>query len=171
MSWWWEVDSLMLLKQSQRGDKLSLSNYTEITKRLIHDWFFMHVRQSVKATKGWSSYAVTQTSCCFSFTSCKKMCWKVFENEPLLVNGIGRGRKLSPGEQFVCHLYGATIQSNVDQARLQLFSKAKKGLEIAWFQCGQTTSNHRCLSLACHLCMQIQMPDSLMQLLLERSLP
>ena len=48
----------------------------------------------------------------------------MFENEPLLVNGIGRDGDLSPGEQFVSHLYGATTQSNVDQVRLQLFSKA-----------------------------------------------
>jgi len=43
-----------------------------------------------------------------------------------------RSRDLSPVEQFMCPLYGASTQSNVDKARLQLpvFSKAKKGLEM-----------------------------------------
>jgi len=54
----------------------------------------------------------------------------MFENEPLLVNGIGRDGDLSPVTQFMWHLYGAITQSNVDQARLQLFSKANKGLEM-----------------------------------------
>jgi len=35
----------------------------------------------------------------------KKTCWKVFENEPLRVNGMGRDEDLSSVEQFVCHLY------------------------------------------------------------------
>ena len=60
----------------------------------------------------------------------KKSCWKTFLNQPLLVAGIGRDGELAPIEQFVCHLYGRPEQSYVDQARLQLFGKAKKGWEI-----------------------------------------
>ena len=48
----------------------------------------------------------------------------------MLVNGIGRDGELAPIEQFVCQLYGVPAQSNVDQARFQLFGKAKKGLEL-----------------------------------------
>ena len=60
----------------------------------------------------------------------KKSCWKTFLNQPLVVVGIGRDGELAPIEQFVCHLYGRPDQSSVDQARLQLFGKAKNGLEI-----------------------------------------
>jgi len=60
----------------------------------------------------------------------KKTYWKVFESQPHLVNGIGRDGDLSSVEQFVCLLNGSTTQSHVDQARLQLFSKARKGLEM-----------------------------------------
>lgn len=60
----------------------------------------------------------------------KKMCWKIFEKQPLLVKGIGRDGELAPIEQFVCHLYGAPEQPTIDHARLQLFGKAQKGLEM-----------------------------------------
>ena len=60
----------------------------------------------------------------------KKSCWKTFLNQPLLVAGIGRDGELAPIEQFVCHLYGKHEQSSIDQARLQLFGKAKKGFEM-----------------------------------------
>ena len=60
----------------------------------------------------------------------KKSCWKTFLNQPLLVAGIGRDGELAPIEQFVCHLYGRPEQPSVDEARLQLFGKAKKGLEM-----------------------------------------
>ena len=60
----------------------------------------------------------------------KKSCWKTFRNQPLLVAGIGGDGELAPIEQFVCHLYGRPEQSSVDQARLHLFCKAKKGLEM-----------------------------------------
>lgn len=60
----------------------------------------------------------------------KKKCWKIFQNQPLLVNGIGRDGELPPIEQFVCHMYGAPEQPAVNHARLHLFGKAKKGLEM-----------------------------------------
>jgi len=60
----------------------------------------------------------------------KKSCWKAFESQPLLVKGIGRDGDLAPIEQFVCHLYGTPDQRTVNHARLQLFGKAKKGLEM-----------------------------------------
>ncbi|XP_071479491.1 uncharacterized protein [Diadema antillarum] len=60
----------------------------------------------------------------------KKSCWKVFLENPLLVKGIGRDGELEPIEQFVCQLYGTSIQANVNSARLHLFGKAKKGLEM-----------------------------------------
>jgi len=104
--------------------------------------------------------------------------------------------------------YGATTHWNVDQAKLQLFNKDNKDLEMlppmrytlalhicrtkqaddehiqvpspaeisAWKKTklpgasvDKTTSSLRYLSSACHLCMQIQMLDSSMQLLPERS--
>ena len=60
----------------------------------------------------------------------KKKCWKIFQNQPLLVNGIGRDGELTPIEQFVCCLYGTPAQPTIDHARLHLFAKAKKGLEM-----------------------------------------
>ncbi|KAG7161336.1 hypothetical protein Hamer_G013968 [Homarus americanus] len=58
----------------------------------------------------------------------KKKCWKT--TNPLLVKGIGRDGDLSPFVQFVCHVYGTSEQPTINYARLQLFSKAKKSLEM-----------------------------------------
>ena len=60
----------------------------------------------------------------------RKSCWKTFLNQPLLVAGIGRDGELALIEQFGCHRYGRPEQSSVDQTRLQLVGKAKKGLEM-----------------------------------------
>ena len=60
----------------------------------------------------------------------KKKCWKIFQNQPLLVNGIGRDGDLAPIEQFVGHLYGTPAQPTVEHARLHLFGKGNKALEM-----------------------------------------
>ena len=86
--------------------------------------------QSVK-TNLLSFHALTgydTTSAVFGYG--KKSCWKTFLNQPLLVADIGRDGELAPIEQFVCHLYGRPEQSSVDQARLQVFGKTKKGLDM-----------------------------------------
>jgi hypothetical protein len=48
----------------------------------------------------------------------------------MLVSGIGRDGDFSAVEQFVCKLYSIPDQITVNSARLQLFSKAKKDLEL-----------------------------------------
>lgn len=60
----------------------------------------------------------------------KKLCWKVYQKNPQLLTGIGRDGDLAPIEKFVCDLYGTPEQPTVNHARLQLFGKAKKGLEM-----------------------------------------
>ena len=54
----------------------------------------------------------------------------MFQNHPHLVQGIGCDGELAQIEQFVCHLYGTSEQPTVDNVRLQLFGKAKLGLEM-----------------------------------------
>jgi len=49
---------------------------------------------------------------------------------PRLVEGIGRDGELGPVEQFVCNLYGSPGLQTIDSARLNMFSKAKTGLEL-----------------------------------------
>jgi len=49
---------------------------------------------------------------------------------PLLVSGIGHDGGFAPVEGFICHLYGTPQQPTPNHARLQLFGKAKKGLEM-----------------------------------------
>jgi len=46
------------------------------------------------------------------------------------VQRIGRDGEIVPIEQFVCHLYGTPEQPTFDNARLQLFGKAKLGLDV-----------------------------------------
>ena len=86
------------------------------TEQVILSWLWQFTVQ----------YAVESSSCflaipAFTHTSAAlgDMKWR-------------RSRDLSPVEQFMCPLYAASTQSNVDKARLQLpvFSKAKKGLEM-----------------------------------------
>lgn len=66
MSLWQEVDSPKPLKLDQQEGKLS--DFKEIMKKLIQNWFFIHVWQSVKAIKGCLSSPVIQMLCCFSYT-------------------------------------------------------------------------------------------------------
>jgi hypothetical protein len=78
-----------------------------------------------------SFHALTGCDTTSSFSGYgKKSCWNTFYNQPLLVKGIGRDGELSPIEQFVCKLYGTPDIQTVDHARIQLFGKAKKGLEM-----------------------------------------
>ena len=78
-----------------------------------------------------SFHALTGCDTTSSFSGYgKKSCWKTFCKQPFLVGGIGRDGELAPIEQFVCQLYGKTELKAVDQARIQLFGKAKKGLEM-----------------------------------------
>jgi hypothetical protein len=60
----------------------------------------------------------------------KKSCWRTFQKHPLLVSGVGRDGELAPVEEFVCHLYGTPEQPTTNHARLHLFGKAKKVLEM-----------------------------------------
>jgi len=55
----------------------------------------------------------------------KQSCWKTIKNHPHLVQGIGHDGELAPIEQFVCHLHDTPEQATVNNARLQLFGKAK----------------------------------------------
>ena len=55
--------------------------------------------------------------------------WKTFENQPLVVKGIGHDGELAPIEQF-CQLYGTPEKPPINHARLQLSGMAKKGLEM-----------------------------------------
>jgi len=43
---------------------------------------------------------------------------------------VGHDEELIPVEEFVCHLYGTPEQPTTNHARLHLFGKIKKGLEI-----------------------------------------
>ena len=85
--------------------------------------------QSVK-TILLSFHALTGCDTTSAFHGYGKKCWKTFLNQPLVVVGIGRDGELALIEQFGCHLYGRPEQSSIDQARLQLFGKPKKGLEM-----------------------------------------
>ena len=54
----------------------------------------------------------------------------MFHRQPLLVSGYDRDGEFAQIEQFVCLLYGYCTSSNANQARLKLFKKAKKDLEM-----------------------------------------
>ncbi|KAG7153822.1 hypothetical protein Hamer_G017631 [Homarus americanus] len=64
----------------------------------------------------------------------KKICWKTFLKQPLLVNtlkGIGRDGDFSPAEQFVCHVYGTQEQLTVNHVRLQqMLPPTRDALEL-----------------------------------------
>ena len=66
-----------------------------------------------------------------SFTgSGKKSCWKVFEEYPHLLAGVGKGGPLEDVEEFVCSIYGApNPQGGIDQARHDMFEIGQKYLE------------------------------------------
>ena len=63
----------------------------------------------------------------------KKTCWKQYLNTPRLLQSIGRDVNVLEVEEFVYRLYGGSVESeeaNIDLLRFNLFSKARKGLEL-----------------------------------------
>ena len=63
----------------------------------------------------------------------KKTCWKQYLEAPKLLQSIGRGLNLHKVEEFVFRLYGGCIETetvDIDLKRFNLFSKARKGLEL-----------------------------------------
>ena len=63
----------------------------------------------------------------------KKTCWKQYLEAPKLLQSIGRGLNLQEVEEFVFRLYGGCIETetvDIDLKRFNLFSKARKGLEL-----------------------------------------
>jgi len=93
----------------------------------------------------------------------KKSCWKTF-----LVNGVGHHGELAPVEEFMCYVYGILKLPTINQTRLHLFGKAKKGLEMfpptidaldlhtiranyqikIWLQTNK--EQHKCSTPSCH---------------------
>jgi len=59
----------------------------------------------------------------------KKSCWKIFQNHPNLVSGVGRDGQFQDAKRFVCLLYGTPDAATIDHSRLEIFSRAKKGLD------------------------------------------
>ena len=60
----------------------------------------------------------------------KKSYWKTSQKHPFLVRGVGHDGEIPPVEEFVCHLYDTPKPPSINHARLQLFGKANKGLEM-----------------------------------------
>ena len=59
----------------------------------------------------------------------KKKCWKVFEEHPYLLCGIGSDGSIDNVEEFVCRLYGAPNPlAGVNQCRVDLFDRGSKEL-------------------------------------------
>ena len=75
-----------------------------------------------------------------------KSCWKTFQKHPLLVSGVGLDGELARVEKFVCHLYGTPEEPTTNHARLQLFVKATKGLEMLPWNFMQYVSTTRHIS-------------------------
>ena len=57
----------------------------------------------------------------------KRKCWKVFEEFPTLIRGLGRDGPKDEIEEFVCRLYRAQIVVNIDAELTYL----KKGIETS----------------------------------------
>lgn len=76
-------------------------------------------------------HALTGCDTTSSFTSFgKRKCWKVFEQYPQLLHGIGRDGAIKDAEEFVCRLYGAPDPlAGVNKCRHDLFEKGNKDLE------------------------------------------
>ena len=78
-----------------------------------------------------SFHALTSCDTVSSFSGYgKKKCWKIFQKQPDSVSSIGRNGELDLIEQFVCRLYGVPTQTDVNQARLHLFVKGRKELDM-----------------------------------------
>ena len=60
----------------------------------------------------------------------KKKCWKVFEQHPGLLSGVGRDGSVEPVEEYLCMVYSAPCQfGGVNQARHDMFEKTQSELE------------------------------------------
>ena len=78
-----------------------------------------------------SFHALTGCDTVSSFSGYgKKKCWKIFQKQPDSVSSIRRNGELDLIEQFVCRLYGVPTQTDVNQARLHLFVKGRKELDM-----------------------------------------
>ena len=78
-----------------------------------------------------SFHALTGCDTVSSFSGYgNKKCWKIFQRQPDSVTSIGRNGELDLIEQFVCRLYGVPTQTDVNQARLHLFVKGRKELDM-----------------------------------------
>ena len=64
----------------------------------------------------------------------KTTCWKQYLKAPRLLQYVGRGIRANEIEEFICRLYCSSSEfeehANVDSLRFNLFSKARKGLEL-----------------------------------------
>ena len=63
----------------------------------------------------------------------KKTCWKQYLEAPKLVQSLGRGLNLREVKEFVFGLYGCCVETenvDIDLIRFNLFSKARKRLEL-----------------------------------------
>ena len=76
-------------------------------------------------------HALTGCDTTSSFTGFgKRKCWKVFEEFPTLIRGLGRDGPKDEIEEFVCRLYRAQDpKSGVDKCRIDLFEKGNRDLE------------------------------------------
>lgn len=76
-------------------------------------------------------HALTGSDTTSSFTGFgKKKCWKVFEQYPLLLYGIGRDGPVEDAEEFVCRMYGALDPlAGINQCRNYLLERGNKELE------------------------------------------
>lgn len=78
-----------------------------------------------------SFHAFTGSDTTSSFSGFgKRKCWKVFSEHPQLLEGIGRDGPYEGAEKFVCRLYNTPQSRSADEARHDIFSKGKKGLEL-----------------------------------------
>ena len=63
----------------------------------------------------------------------KKTCWKQYLETPKLLQSLGRDLNVQEVEEFVIRLYGGCVETegvDIDLIRFNLFSKARKGLEL-----------------------------------------
>ena len=79
-------------------------------------------------------HALTGCDTTLSFSGMgKKTCWKQFLETPNLVHSMGRVLNLREVEEFVFRLYGGCAETesvDIDLIRFNLFSIARKGLEL-----------------------------------------
>ena len=76
-------------------------------------------------------HAFTGCDTTSSFTGFgKRKCWKVFEEFPNLIHGVGRDGQRDTIEEFVCRLYRAqNPKAGINKCRTDLFEKGNKDLE------------------------------------------